>query len=815
MSNIEILLKGVGKLDISSADIDNFGVPLTFNIADIKDISKRKGSFSKTIKILGSKNNNNIFEHLYEIQGQDFSFKMTRKHDCILLVDKNPIMEGFLVLKKINKLLVGDRFEIVYEVSLFDEIKNFFDDIDGKTLHDLDFSSGFTYSGSTETLVYGVGDHLLNPTNIVNTIESNPTYLNVYTYPLVDYGYNIPDQKFPYTAISASAMFPAVFQKAIWDKIFVEAGYSYKSDYLDCNSYAGFFGNMLNIYNKRIDFRNMNYCEYTTEGADLIDGSSAITTTPVDLGRTSCLIDGVWTNYYELTPEYYTEREIDGVAYKGVTIDMDGDYKIILRLDVIDDKSGTFKDTGIAYPTLGYFPPRGSDLLKTITPSSYRIMKFEFKEQDHVILKSWEPDDMKPTAETGKTSTTHSWTFDEDDNFELEEGDFIYFQVKTGVQLEYDFPKEGSPLVKGWNNYEFKDITLAMSLEWYKIKELEATYSDITYDGSQSIEINKILPDMTQAEFIREHIKMSNLYMWLDKEDDRRIHINPREDFYKNGKIVNWNNKIDYHKDINIQALNSMIANNIRFEYELGDDFYNQEYKSLYEEIYGTKDIDLSNPYLKEKQVVDLKHQSYLMENGGDYLYPKLYENPEQNFLDERINYKPLIAFNNHTTTKITSQLKMANFTRTGVRNTIINNMSWATHAKILGGESFDLNYETTGQTFTLSNYDNTRGLYKIFWENYINNLIDDDARLVTYYLYLNVSDILTLDFRNRVSINNQLYYIEKIEYDPSNKLSSKVLLLKEIDPIEEGSFETFYLLKNVGGDYITTNAAGDKIVIN
>jgi hypothetical protein len=54
--SIEILVKGVGKLDIQTKDSENFGVPLTFNISDIKDFESRKASFSKTIKIIGTKN---------------------------------------------------------------------------------------------------------------------------------------------------------------------------------------------------------------------------------------------------------------------------------------------------------------------------------------------------------------------------------------------------------------------------------------------------------------------------------------------------------------------------------------------------------------------------------------------------------------------------------------------------------------------------------------------------------------------------------------------------------------------------------------
>jgi len=312
---------------------------------------------------------------------------------------------------------------------------------------------------------------------------------------------------------------------------------------------------------------------------------------------------------------------------------------------------------------------------------------------------------------------------------------------------------------------------------------------------------------------------MFNLYIWSNKEDSKRLFIEPRDDFYRQGTLQNWTRKVDYNKEITIKSLTDKISNSTLFKYSDGDDYYSQRYIDTYNETYGTKRIDLTNSYLKEEQVVELDYQSYMMK-GNDTLYPYLYdaENPLQTFIDERLEFKPLIGFNNNEyVAAILSRIRMAQF-KSGSPTTIRNNgmvrINFISHAKILGGDSFDLNYETTGQTFTLSNYDNNRGLYKIFWENYINNIIDDDARIVEMYIMLDLTDVLNLDFRNRVDIDGQRYFVEKVEFDPSTVRSSKVTLLKEIDTIDEGAFDLYYLLKNDSGDYILTDAT-DKIIIN
>jgi len=270
--NVEIQVKGVGNLDIDSKMSEAFGIPLTFNISDIKDISKRKASFSKTIKILGSKNNNKIFNHIYEIKGQSFNFDMTRKHECVLLVNKNPIMNGFLVLKSIDKLLIGSKYEVVYSINIFSEVKNFFDTLSNLKLNELDFSSGFTFTGGGDDIIYKIGDHQLNPERIAKNADNFPTYKDIYVYPIIDYGYYILGETFPYSAtVDSAIIYPSIFQKAILDKIFYDADYKYISKYFDSSSYGGFFGNMLNLYNKPNEFRSVDFAEYTSDGGIFLE----------------------------------------------------------------------------------------------------------------------------------------------------------------------------------------------------------------------------------------------------------------------------------------------------------------------------------------------------------------------------------------------------------------------------------------------------------------------------------------------------------------------------------------------------------------
>lgn len=126
---------------VNSVDLVNqIQIPLTYNINDIKDIATRKGSFSKTIVIPGTKNNNTIFRHIYEI-GSDNIFNPNKKITAVLLEDGVEIFNGILKLNKINRVKNNfDYDKISYEVTLSSVVVNIMDDLRGIYLTDLDFS---------------------------------------------------------------------------------------------------------------------------------------------------------------------------------------------------------------------------------------------------------------------------------------------------------------------------------------------------------------------------------------------------------------------------------------------------------------------------------------------------------------------------------------------------------------------------------------------------------------------------------------------------------------------------------------------------
>ena len=126
---------------------DSIPVPITYSILDIREPEKRRTSWSKTITIPGTKNNNRIFSHVYEI-GQDGwvtigntsvyeGFNPNLRKECIVMNDGIQVLKGNLQLKKIKRDPTGN---IEYEIALNGDLTSLFYDVGMTKLADLDLS---------------------------------------------------------------------------------------------------------------------------------------------------------------------------------------------------------------------------------------------------------------------------------------------------------------------------------------------------------------------------------------------------------------------------------------------------------------------------------------------------------------------------------------------------------------------------------------------------------------------------------------------------------------------------------------------------
>lgn len=205
----ELFVEGK-RLDIS-ADISSL---LTFAIDDIKNFASRQTTFSKTIVLPGTANNNAIFGNIFSLGISNsyditlpnigFNFNASKSAKAILFQDYMQTFKGSLRLLEID----ADNGVIEYQVALNGDLTTLNVSLTNGLLTDLDFSAyNIAYTAA----------------NIVASWD-NSTGAGLY-FPLIDYGNYSPlkhDWDF-------KTFRPALFVKEYIDKMFAAAGFRYES----------------------------------------------------------------------------------------------------------------------------------------------------------------------------------------------------------------------------------------------------------------------------------------------------------------------------------------------------------------------------------------------------------------------------------------------------------------------------------------------------------------------------------------------------------------------------------------------------------
>jgi len=205
------------RLFIENKELDltaDLSQQITYAIDDIRNIDSKATTFSRTIILPGTANNNNLFGQIFEFNHANFvndvapnveyNFNAAKSAQCRLVADSVQVLKGSLRLLQI----VVDGSRIEYEICIFGELGGFITKLGALKLQDLDFSDY---------------DHEYNETNIENSWDDDNAGAGYY-YPHIDYGnYNAGSDKKDW---NVGTFRPALFVKEYLEKIVANAGYT-------------------------------------------------------------------------------------------------------------------------------------------------------------------------------------------------------------------------------------------------------------------------------------------------------------------------------------------------------------------------------------------------------------------------------------------------------------------------------------------------------------------------------------------------------------------------------------------------------------
>ena len=740
MDNYKLIVNNV---DIPISEKVASSIALNLSVADINEPEKRKADFSKDFELPSSKELNKEFAHAFEIDVDlnDTSFNPAKKVDCELIVNGATMIDGYIRLRKINKVGVGD---YLYKVNIFGRLANLFNGIGDGDISEIDFSD--LDHDYTSTLIGKSWDQAY----ILNGVPVSFALGSGYVYPMIDYGYDNDEAVYHATHFK-----PAIWKREYLLRIFNEAGYTWNSAFLDSTYFKSqivpFSGGDLGLTADQIDDRKAvgqylgptPYVLPISQGLQLDIDNLPFATVQDTLGQISgatFVVDQ--TGDYDITLEGNYNAEFTHPA-PGTAVTLNGYVNILQRIIV----QGV-----VVLSKIIRIQADGSFTADYTTDINSAPDNPEYINQAGVI----------PVNVMSNPSSTLIGTRP---NFRLTAGDVVEYDILTyfvedtaaGVNPQGNlFQQVADPTI-------YYNAPTAATLNIQALDMRLVAVNTGIFEGNL-MEMNTTLPkDVTKKDFLTSIIRENNLFVEPDKDNPTVLNIEPRDDYYSS-VVVDWTEKLDLSKVIEYNMIASNKYKRFVFTNEGDSDYYNDLYNNSYNEVYGSRVIDVDNDFVTGTKTVKTIFASTpsVGSQQHDRVIPEIFKTDSSN---------NKVVFEGKIRSLYYGGLKATNVAWTMesdlLADQVLTTYPYAGHFDDPYTPTVDLNwglpkeiyYSDLHQPITITN----QGLYNRYYYKSINEATDANSRTVTAYFNLNRFDVETLDFSKLYRFDRAYFRLQQV----------------------------------------------------
>lgn len=210
----------LGTIEVN--DSDTFPLALSKSNADVRDITKRRGVFSKNFKILATTQNNRVLNYIYNANATAQVYR-----NCILSYNNTEILRGKVQVLNVAQTKQGEEYNLV----IYSDNVDWYFLLNGKTIQNLNYGNN-----TIPSFIMTNGQ----PSGIIpqgNTSTLDRAYIEAswrnkdkfdYVYNLVSYGQPING-----TTVSEQDLRPSIYLGKMLKKAFTSVGYTLISDFFD------------------------------------------------------------------------------------------------------------------------------------------------------------------------------------------------------------------------------------------------------------------------------------------------------------------------------------------------------------------------------------------------------------------------------------------------------------------------------------------------------------------------------------------------------------------------------------------------------
>ena len=745
---VKIVLS-TGVLDVA----ETLALPITFSVGDIRDLSSRKGTFSKTVTLVGTKNNNDLLGHYYDVNIQAGTFNINTLTKCQVIQNGVPILdEALLQLVSVNKVQTSTRFEdeVSYTVLIKDSRAEFFTAITNANLTDLDFSDL---------------DHTFSSTDIAASFSHTVTDGYKYVMPYIQSNdYNANDFK------------PAIYAKTYFDRIFSNAGFTYTwDDIVSAN-----FDKLLIPYNG--DTNDQDYADF------LVEATNTWTTSyvqPTGVNNTFIeSIDSGWTevidaqNIYDpTTGEYDTPFSTNAVAGEHYIYNLNIGGSIIL-----DNTSGG--DAALIQSSfVGNSYNRYRVFAKVLVQGSGNASVYG----SSVVVNYIPPS--TPALPNGNTtilnfSDTLSIPVIGDGtgvNSGIDANDIQILQIGVEIKTFSDSDATSLTTQAVWRDVNAiltpVDVNVVLDLTSINLSILPSANIQVT---GTTLNINQYVPvEIKQSDFVKSIFQMYNLYVEQDVDNQNNLILRHRDEYYDSGAEKDWSRKLAKDKEQELIFLPDLSNKKLKLTYAPDTDEFNTMYTQATAETYGQIEYTFDNEYVKDVATQELifSPTPVFLTSFGAYVPAIVGSAPNTNI---RILYDGGL--------QSCQPFDILDFGTTGEFG--LTDYPMLGHFDNALTPSFDINFGTNDFYFYELTSLTANNLYNLYWRRTVNQI--NVGKMLIAYFDLREVDIQSLKLNDKIYIDNSWWNINKIQdYNGNQRQLTKVELISIDTEIDLAPFKT------------------------
>ena len=738
--------------------------PLTYQISDIKDLSARKGSSSKTITLPGSRINSNIMVTVFALTTTDSegttavaNFDPSQKASARYYQDGILQFEGICKLNECIKKKGVWTFNIVLFAEQIDVV-------------------GLLKKFKIRELGWSEYNHNLTALNQVNSwtgvIQKNGGNYNNYSgtewlgegyyYGLIDYGF----ERATAEHFEVDQIPPQIFLKSIVDKMFAKIGVEYESTFFDSQQFKKLLmayegGEFPQIDSASSVFSSIETDQIGTEGAFILNNDSW-------LAQYSGSAPNTWTsaglNNFE---SIYSSDS-------GTVVDPSGQIQSNVPFMFVASAEGDYilnyagdHDVNIDFTITN---SDGSPVIDTSMKTYWLVLINGVQYQDGTLWQN---------QTVGGSSLTNSFTatFDLTVNLNLDVSDVVELRLMQNTFSNRIVDTTATNIAVTY------DVTPTLCA-------LDITYEEQIVLPGSNVNIKQFLPDMDCFTFFKGLVTMFNLYTKPVVGEPMKLSINPLNSFYNGSNdALNWTQLIDHNKDVKVTPTVNFASKEYSFEFEDDKDYFNAKYTEDVTKQYGSKTLTSGSQFSKGTTKLKLPFSNKILGEipTTNLIVPRSFQVKTDATGISEITPKRGKPFIVQVKNGVVGTMQTGDWYLIDETATSISKYSYpyVGHLDDLDTPTFDLQFEIPSYVYyefsAGMNY-TTNNLYG-FHEKFIRELVDKNGKMLSCSLRLNADIINKLDFGDLINIDGVVYRLQKVaEYNSNDNNSTKTELIRLIE---------------------------------